>query len=403
MSKKTGSQSNKKTKNNKRIKSTPIIFTWNRFFIFLIIAGITLGIGFGFKKPIESLLNSSKNIEAIGDISQIDDNGLSVHFIDVGQGDAIAIRFPDGKTMLVDAGKQKHYDKLHGYLTNNFFKDNSKVFDYLLLTHSDDDHCGAMENVCKDFVINTIYRPYMYCKYVKGDINYDETNGNETNKNVCETLVYYKTIKAFNGEIDSNGHSAQIIWTDLDTVNSAYKIKSDEFGYSIDFYAPTKKYITSNAGSIANDFSPIMVLNYNGKKIMLTGDASTTSETLAMQNAELPDIDLLKVGHHGSKSSSGQAFLEKIKPEIAVISVNNKEYNKLPTTEAMNRILGVGATIFRTDENGSIVANITSELDAQLNIYALGQGQTIYIHVEYLISGIIVLAIGLCFNKKIKF
>ena len=403
MRKKVSKKSNKNSKNTKNSKTIPIKFTWTRFLIFLIIVAITFGVGYGFKEPIERLLNSSNNVEAIGDISKIDDNGLSVHFIDVGQGDAIAIRFPDGKTMLVDAGKQKHYDKLYSYLTNSFFKDNSKVFDYLLLTHSDDDHCGAMANVCADFVINTIYRPYMYCKYVKGEINYDETNGNTTNKNVCETLVYYKTIKAFNGEINSNGQATQIIWTDLDTVNSAYKIKSDTYGFSIDFYAPTQKYITSSAGSIANDFSPIMVLNYNDKKIMLTGDASTTSETLAMQNAELPDVDLLKVGHHGSKSSSGQAFLEKIKPEIAVISVNNKEYNKLPTTEAMNRILGVGATIFRTDENGSIVANITSELDAQLNIYALGQGQTIYIHVEYLISGILVLAVGLCFNKKIKF
>ena len=391
-----------KTK-SKSTKSNPLKFTWTRFLIFVIVVCITLGVGFYFKEPIESLLNSSKSVEAIGDISQIDDNGLSVHFIDVGQGDAIAIRFPDGKTMLVDAGKQKHYDKLYSYLTNNFFKDNSRVFDYLLLTHSDVDHCGAMTNVCADFVINTIYRPYMYCKYVKGEINYDETSGNSTNKNVCETLVYYKTIKAFNGEIDSNGHSAQVIWTDLDTVNSAYKIKSDTYGYSVDFYAPTQKYITSSAGSIANDFSPIMVLNYNGKKIMLTGDASTTSENLAMQNSELPDVDLLKVGHHGSKSSSGQAFLEQIKPEIAVISVNNQEYNKLPTTEAMNRILGVGAIIFRTDENGSVVANITSGANAELNIYALGQGQTVYIHVEYLISGIIVLAGSLCFNKKIKF
>lgn len=403
MSKKTGSNSNEKKISNKSKKSIPIKFTWTRFFIFLIIIGITLGVGFGFKEPIENLLNNSKNIEAIGDVSQIDDNGLSVHFIDIGQGDAIAIRFPDGKTMLVDAGKQKHYDKLNNYLVNNFFKNNNKVFDYLLLTHSDEDHCGGMPNLCADYIINTIYRPFMYCKYIKGDINYDETNGNATNKNICETLIYYKTIKAFKSEINSNGQSAQVIWTDLDTVNSAYKIKSNEFGYSIDFYAPTQKYITSSAGTIANDFSPIMVLNYNGKKIMLTGDASKTSEMLAMQNADLPDVDLLKVGHHGSKSSSCQEFLEKIKPEIAVISVNNKEYNKLPATEAMNRILNVGATIFRTDENGTIIANITSEPSSKLNIYALGQGQTIYIHVEYLMSGIIVIVAGLCFNKKIKF
>lgn len=256
-----------------------------------------------------------------------------------------------------------------------------------------------MAYICQNFVINTIYRPYIYSKYSKDAINFDETNGDSTNKTICDSKVYYSTISAFNSEIASDGTNAKIIWTDIDRANSTDKI----FGanYSIDFYAPTKTYITQSAGTIANDYSPIMVLNYNGKKIMLTGDASTTSESLAMQRQTLPDVDLLKVGHHGSKTSSGQQFLNQIKPEIAVISVgrNNKYYH--PTQEALNRLNSVGAKIYRTDTNGTIIANVTSQT-GELNMYVGVASNMVYIYVEYLIAGVVVLSAGLCFGKKIK-
>ena len=372
-----------------------------RVVIFLIIIAISCGFGFGFKSPIESLLNKDSTVKTIGDISTIDDNGLSVHFIDVGQGDAIAIRFPNNQTMLVDAGPQKSSSSLIEYLKTKFFKSGEVVFDYLLLTHSDEDHCGGMAEVCNNFVVNTIYRPYIYCKYTKnGAILFDETNGISKSKYICPTLVYYNTIKAFNGEIDNNGESAKVIWTDLNTINTTYRIYGT--GFAVDFYAPTQNYITESAGTIANDFSPIMVLTYNSKKIMLTGDASTTSETDAMNRTTLPNVDLLKVGHHGSKTSSGEAFLQQVKPQIAVISVGANNSYKHPTTETLNRLLNIGSSIYRTDINGTIVANVTSDLTAQLNIYALGKPTTSYIHVEYLIAGIVVLSATICFGKKIN-
>lgn len=372
-------------------------FSWQRLVIFLIIVAIVTTIGFVFKQPIESAINSTAQIDT--DTTKIDDNGLSVHFIDVGQGDSIAIKFPDGKKMLVDAGTASSQKSLVNYLNNQFFKNADNIFDYVLLTHSDADHCGGMAYICQNFVINTIYRPYIYSKYSKDAINFDETNGDSTHKTICDSKTYYSTISAFNSEIASDGTNAKIIWTDIASANSTDRI----FGanYSIDFYAPTKTYITQSAGTIANDYSPIMVLNYNGKKIMLTGDASTTSETLAMQRQTLPDVDLLKVGHHGSKTSSGQQFLNQIKPEIAVISVgkNNKYYH--PTQEALNRLNSVGAKIYRTDKNGTIIANVTSQT-GELNIYVGVASNMVYIYVEYLIAGVVVLSAGLCFGKKIE-
>ena len=381
------------------IKTLPIQLSWARVIIFLVVAILTLGIGFGFKTPIEKLLNPKQNTLEVDETKVIDENGLSVHFIDVGQGDAIAIKFPDNKTMLVDAGTSKSSNDLIHYLKNDFFNNKSLIFDYLLLTHSDADHCGGMVKVCNEFIINRIYRPYMYSKYTKNNqVVFDETNGVSTNKNICDTATYYNTIMAFKSEINANGEKAEIVWTDLDTVNSTYKIEG--VNYSIDFYAPTQKYITTSAGTVANDFSPIMVLNYNNKKIMLTGDASTTSENYAMAKVTLPQVDLLKVGHHGSATSSGQEFLNQIKPKYAVISVGaNNNYNH-PTEEALNRLLGIGALIYRTDINGTIIANITSGLIAELNIFATGKPIGVYIHIEYLISGILILAAIICFSKK---
>ncbi len=380
---------------NKKKKSK-IILSLPRVIIFLIVATITLSVGFIFKPQLENLINKS-NL-AVTDASVIDENGLTVHFVDVGQGDSIAIRFPDGKTMLVDAGTSASKDSLLDYLTTKFFKNDEKIFDYVLLTHSDADHCGGMAMICENFIINRIYRPYAYC--IKNEI--DETNGDSNNKTIVTTATYYNTIKAFKSEINSFGESAEMIWTDLSTVNSTHKIEG--LNYSIDFYAPTENYITKSAGTVANDYSPIMVLNYNSKRIMLTGDASTTSEENAMQNASLPDVDLLKVGHHGSKTSSSEKFLKQIKPEIAVISVGKDNSYKHPTTEALNRLTAVGAQIYRTDLNGTIIANVTSDETVKLNVVVGVQSnnQTVYIHVEYIMAGILILSLTLCFGIKLK-
>lgn len=398
---------NKSTKKDSKIKSKNgkniIVFSKIRIIIFLIIVALTIVGGFVFKEPIEATVNQHTHSAVENDLTKFDDNGLSVHFVNVGQGDSIAIRFPDNKTMLVDAGTTKSKESLVKYLKNNFFKDNEYIFDYVLLTHSDADHCGGMAYICKNFVINTIYRPYMYCKYPKTNPIFDETEGNETNKNVCTSATYYNTITAFNSEINQNGENATIVWTDVNICNSTYKISG--VGYSIDFYGPSKHYLTKSAGTIANDFSPIMVLNYNGKKIMLTGDASTTAEQEAMSHYSLPDIDLLKVGHHGSRTSSGTEFLNQIKPEISIISVGKNNSYKHPTKDCLNRLNAVGSQIYRTDYNGNIVANITSAETSELNIYIdmITYEDAFYINIEYIMLAIIITSLGLCFGIKIKY
>ena len=395
----TSSKSKVKAKVVKTATKNMKYFTWARVFIFVVVASITLGVGLVFRTPIENVLNKKSN--TFGDVSTFDINGLSMHFVDVGQGDSIAIRFPDSKTMLIDAGPRKSKESLINYLKTEFFAENEFVFDYVLLTHSDEDHCGGMVDVCNNFVVNKIFRPYMYSKYSKNNqVIFDETDGDATGKKVCETATYYNTIQAFNSEINSNGESAEVVKVELDLMNSSQKIEGEN--YYFDFYGPYATYITESAGTIENDFSPLMVLNYNGRKIMFTGDASTTSEDWANAHFELPDVDILKVGHHGSRTSSGTSFLNKIKPEISVICVGADNTYGHPKNEVLNRLLDAGSVIYRTDQNGSIVINIASNTQAKINISCGGTTISTYISVEFVIAGVILLSAIVCFGVKIK-
>lgn len=385
--------SKKKTK--KKASKITAHFTVTRLIVFLILCATILGFGFGFKPQIEAKLNN-KSAETY----VLDENGLSTHFIDVGQGDAIALRFPDKKTMLIDAGT-RDTTKLINYLKNKFFEPNENVFDYLLLTHSDDDHCGGMAKVCEEFVINKIYRPQIYSVYPKSSPTFDETNGDATNKNVCNTKVYYNTISSFNSETDENGNPTKVVFTDLSTANSTEKIVGED--YEFVFYAPIRNYVPGktlpDGTTTVNYFSPIMVLNYNQKKIMFTGDASITSEEEVMANTTLPKVDILKVGHHGSKNSSGQAFLNQITPKIAVISVGEGNKYGHPTTEALNRLASVGADIYRTDKNGNVIANIASGAVADIIVKCDSSGN-FYIRVEYIIFGAICISFYFCFATR---
>lgn len=381
-------------KQEAQIKRLKKRFSLTRIIIFLVIVAISAGICFGFKSQLEAKLNPTTTSSN----AQLDKAGLSVHFIDVGQGDSIAIRFPDNKTMLIDAGIKSSSDQLINYLNTNFFEQGENTFDYLLLTHSDADHCGAMVDICDEFTINKIFRPKIYSVY-KRTLNgvtttvFDELDGNYENKNTCTTLTYYNTISAFNNE------TSNVIFTDIEQMNSTHKIFGDD--YSIDFYSPNSDYLTTSAGTVVNDHSPIMSLNYNGRKIMFTGDASTTVEETAMALHDLPDVDILKVGHHGSATSTGLSFLQEVKPEHAIISCGTGNKYGHPTSEVLNRLATVGSAVYRTDTNGNIVANITST-DAKINIFLDVEGQAVYIRIEYIFAGIVLLSIYFCFGIKIK-
>lgn len=350
-----------------------------RIIVFVLITGISIGVGLIFKAPIEAFLNNN-SIEQ----KSFDENGLSVHFIDVGQGDSIFIEFPDNKTMLIDAGPSSSANIITNYINNLHITENN-VIDYVLLTHSDEDHCGAMPNVMSMFEVQMIIRPKIFSSRISGDG--EDFVGN---KFMCDTLAYANAINSFNDE------NCPIIFTDKQVLNSTSKIEGgiNDTYYQLVFYSPTENYYSSS-----NDYSPIFVIEYNNKKIMFTGDASTSTENLVMSDTQFPVVDVLKVAHHGSTSSTSLDFLYQVMPNYSIISVGKNNTYGHPTTALLNRLSYINSNILRTDIMGTIIVNVSSltSEEAVINFNFSSN-----IKVEYVIAGFVLINGYLCFFVKYK-
>ncbi|MGN1162602.1 MAG: ComEC/Rec2 family competence protein [Christensenellales bacterium] len=335
--------------------------------IFLTIC-LIVGLSFFFKTPIENFINFKYAGEQAS--NDIDQSGLVVHFVDVDQADAIAIKFPNNKTMLIDSGDSKEGSntKLLNYLDNKFFAGREKVFDYLLITHSDADHVGGAVSVYEKYQVNYTFYP-----------DVDEN----------KTQTFKKFIDAMKNEPDSM----------YETNNSGDKIV--EGGVVIDFYSPFYNAIT-NAN--ANNQSPIMIMNFAGRKIMFTGDAGQDLEKDVLKNYSETDfdVDVLKVAHHGSRTSSCKDFLDVAKPEYAVISCGKDNKYGHPTDETLERLKSAGVKdncLYRTDNNGNVILSISSN-----GVLAFATDNstytTVFIKWEYVAPGIIAVSFMIIFIPK---
>lgn len=233
------------------------------------------------------------------------DNNLRVYCLDVGQGDSILIT-NNNKTMLIDASTNEMGSRVVKYLNDLGIK----KIDYLVGTHPHEDHIGGLDNVIKNFDIGTIYMPNV----------------------VATTKTYEEVIDAISAK--------------------KLKVTSPKTG---------DKFTVGNAEcevmSIRNDkddynnCSIVIKMDFNNVSYLFTGDAEESVES----SRNWPHIDVLKVGHHGSNTSSSKNFLEQIKPEVALISVGQGNTYGHPTQATLKRLSNIGAKIYRTDENGTIL------------------------------------------------
>lgn len=275
------------------------------------------------------------------------EQGLHVHFIDIGLGKAIAIRTDDGTNFLIDCGKETEHKKLFGYLEQHFFENKTeKVFDYFILTHSDSDHIGNSVQVFEKYEIKNCYRPKVYTPEEAQNLGI--TNSYQINS----SLLYSNFVNALNKE------NCNVIYNFV-----GESISGDN--YSFEFLTPMK-----DAYSNSNSYSPIIILTYNyfvdteemqqeSIKFMFTGDATLTSENELLANYDASDlkVDVLDISHHGSGSSSTQNFLNAVEPNYAVISVGENSYG-LPADDVFERLMLSGVdfqNIYRTDELGSVI------------------------------------------------
>lgn len=237
------------------------------------------------------------------DYSNFSPHSYEVHFVDVGQGDAVLIRFSNGKTMLVDSGGKSAKNNLFNYIDNVFFRNSDKTFNYVVLTHGDSDHMGNMLDIINNYTVEVFYAP----KQRDGINDYLMLADTLANKSATNQLqLRYNQV-------------GEYVVEDLEKVT---------------WLSPIQESYTNN-----NDYSPIMLVELIDCKIMLTGDATTKGEQEACNYFfETVDIDILKLGHHGSNTSTSMLLLETFTPEIAVVSCSpNNSYNH-PSPQTLQRL-----------------------------------------------------------------
>lgn len=261
-------------------------------------------------------VNHNSYKETVSTIAPKDN--LMVHYLDVGQGDSIFIELPNEETMLIDAGESKSKQNILNYIENLGYED----IDYVVATHPHADHIGSMNTILKEFEINHIFLP---------------------NK-IHDTKMFNTMLNTIK-EKDIPLHFVQ----------TGYKILEKE-NLIIEVLNPIQ-----NTYSNLNNYSIIIKMDYGESEFLFTGDAEILVEEDLLKNNIDIDSDILKVGHHGSNTSSGQSFIESVSPNIAIIScgINNK-YNH-PNIETIETLTEQNVEIYRTDILGTIIIEADME------------------------------------------
>jgi competence protein ComEC len=238
---------------------------------------------------------------------------MYVHFINVGQGDSIYIKAPNGEDILIDGGNNNYGDDVVAYLKKQKVDD----IEIMIATHPDADHIGGLDTVLSAFRVEQVYAPKV-------------SHTSQTYKDFL-TAVKREGLK---------------IKTAQKGVSLGLK------GVSAVFVGPVKSYSTSDT----NDWSAVLKLTYGKRSFLFTGDAETKAEADMIASKQNLRADVLKVGHHGAKTSTSAAFLNAVKPSYAVISVGKGNHYGHPTAEVLNRLKAYKVNIFRTDLQGTIIA-----------------------------------------------
>ncbi|MDC0764228.1 MBL fold metallo-hydrolase [Brevibacillus sp. AG] len=236
---------------------------------------------------------------------------LTVHFIDVGQGGSQLIISPTGKTILIDAGNNDKEQVVTDYLK----KENVKKVDILIGTHPDADHTGGMDAVIRNFEIGKVYMPKV-----------------QSNTKTFESVIT---------EIAKKGLK-------VSTAKAGLKLEWEP-NASVEMIAPIGTY------QDANEMSAVIHLTYGNNSFLFMGDAEGESESDLLKSQVNIKSDVLLVGHHGSKTSTSQEFLDKVNPSYAVIQSGKGNKYGHPTDAVLNRLSEKGIKIYRNDEQGNIV------------------------------------------------
>lgn len=234
---------------------------------------------------------------------------LAVHFLDVGQGDSVFIELPNGETMLIDSGENYHGEGIINYIEK---AGHSKI-DYLVCTHPHSDHIGSMPYIVRNFDIRSVYMP----------------------KVITTTKLYESLLKAVKNKkltIKNGKAGVHILQTD---------------DLSADILAPSR-IDESNL----NNCSIVIKLTFGKNSFLFTGDAEIGE--MGDIKSDI-DADVLKAGHHGSKNATTKKLLQRITPEITVISCGKGNEYGHPHQEVLTALKNIKSSVYRTDKQKTII------------------------------------------------
>lgn len=235
---------------------------------------------------------------------------LDIHFIDVGQADA-AVIICDGASMMIDGGNVGDSQLIYSYLKNTL---KLQSLDVMIATHPHEDHIGGLAAALNCAPANIIYSPVTEYESV-----------------AFANLKKYATSDLTVPDIGEHFQLGSAVVTIINVSDTAYET--------------------------VNDWSIVARIDYGETSFLFTGDASTLAEADMLANNVDLNCDVLKVGHHGSTSSSTTPFLQAVSPDYAIISVGKENQYGLPNEVVLQRLISFNTTIYRTDQSGTIICH----------------------------------------------
>jgi competence protein ComEC len=244
--------------------------------------------------------------------SKVKSSQIIVHYIDVGQGDSELIQV-NGKNLLIDAGPNDSKDKLMSYLR----KQGIKKLDYVIATHPDEDHIGGMSSIIRKYDIYKFYAP----------------------KKTANTITFESMITA----LRNKNMKINVPIPRATELNLGKKTTAEIIAPNSTMYEDT------------NNYSIVLKITYGNTKFLFTGDAENKSEDEMIDKNYDLSADVLKVGHHGSSTSTSEKFLDKVNPKIAIISCGKNNKYGHPTKNTINKLKRKNIQIYRTDVDGTVL------------------------------------------------
>lgn len=256
----------------------------------------------------DEIENVVKDMSSTDNVDIVDGESIVIHYLDVGQADSVLIQ-SDGNNMLIDAGT----NDMGKTVVKDLQDYGVQKIDYLIGTHPHEDHIGGMDDVINNFDIGTIYMPKV-----------------QTNTNTFEDV--------------------------LDAIsNKGLKITSPEVGYKFMLGNAVCEIMSCGVGSNSetnnlNLASIVIRMTYGEQSFLFMGDAEEENEGAR----NWPQTNVIKIGHHGSNTSTSQNFLEQVKPQVAIISVGKANKYGHPKQTTLDKLYNMQVKVYRTDENGTI-------------------------------------------------